>query len=185
MTAGSGEIDDGSKFVNWQTVCVTSSVIPLINHLNQFCFIRNSLVYTYIQYIMIFNDEPRFSKKLVAHPADGAICGVTKSATEEHVGPGSYLAEQFEERRSGWRRKSFSNRQPMEEPKNKSISRSDYYVSGVLSPNGTMATPASPARSHSPGPGYYEGPHSVFSFPTDAHVSYIITLCCCVIVSFV
>ena len=98
------------------------------------------------------------------------------------MGPGSYLAEQFEERRSGWRRKSFSNRQPMEEPKNKSISRSDYYLSGVLSPNGTMATPASPARSHSPGPGYYEGPHSVFSFPTDAHVSYISTQCCSTVV---
>jgi hypothetical protein len=120
---------------------------------------------------MIFGDEPRFSKKLVAHPADGSIVGVSKSSTEEHVGPGSYLAQQFEERRSGWRKPSFSNRQPMQEPKNKALSRSDYYTSGVLSPNGTMATPASPNRSHSPGPGYYEGPPTIFSFPTDPHVS--------------
>ena len=119
---------------------------------------------------MIFSDEPRFSKKLVSHPVDGSISGVTKSSTEEHVGPGSYLAQQFEERRSGWNKPSFSNRQPMQEPKNCPISRSDYYTAGVLSPNGTMAVPASPARSHSPGPGYYEGPNSVFSFPTDAHV---------------
>lgn len=122
---------------------------------------------------MIFGDEPRFSKKLVAHPVDGSICGITKSSTEEHVGPGSYLAQQFEERRSGWRKQSFSNRQPMQEPKSP-ISRSDYYVSGVLSPNGTMAAPVSPARSKSPGPGYYEGPPSVFSFPTDAHVRFIL-----------
>ena len=119
---------------------------------------------------MIFNDEPRFSKSLVQNPVDTSITGVTKSSTEAHVGPGTYLAQQFEERRSGWQRQSFSKREPMTEPKNKHISRSDYYVSGVIASNGTMATPASPARSQSPGPGYYEGPSSVFSFPTDLHV---------------
>lgn len=121
---------------------------------------------------MIFGDEPRFTKKLVPHPVDGSIAGVTKAATEDHVGPGSYLAQQFEEKRSGWRKPSFSNRQPMQEPKSSTISRSDYYASAVLSPNGTMAMPMSPARSRSPGPGYYEAPPSIFSFPTDPQVEF-------------
>jgi hypothetical protein len=117
---------------------------------------------------MLFNDEPRFSKTLVQN---GATCGVTKSATEPHVGPGSYLAEQFEEKRSGWKKQSFSIREPMQKPASaKDLSRSDYYITGVLSSNGTMAAPQSPARCQSPGPGYYEGPASIFSFPTNLQV---------------
>lgn len=127
---------------------------------------------------MIFNDEPRFSKQLVQAPSDGSIIGMTKSSTEDHVGPGTYLAQQFEERRSGWRKPSFSNRQPMEGPTSGKLTRSDYYTSGVISPNGTMATPVSPVRSHSPGPGYYEGPASVFSFPTSAQVSNVLYFVC-------
>lgn len=118
---------------------------------------------------MIFSDEPRFNSTLV--PAQGDVSGVTKSSTEAHVGPGAYLATQFEERRSGWSKPGFSKRQPMQDEGRHTISRSDHYISGVLSPNGTMSTPISPNRCRSPGPGYYEGPASVFSFPTDPKVS--------------
>ena len=120
---------------------------------------------------MIFNDEPRFATKLVQHPTHSAITGVTKSATEAHVGPGTYLAHEFEERRRGWKKPSFSSREPMAKDPKSPLSRGDFYVSGVLAANGTMASPASPARAQSPGPGHYEGPKSVFSFPTDPQVS--------------
>ena len=119
---------------------------------------------------MIFSDEPRFQSTLVSHPTHNGITGVTKNSTEAHVGPGAYLSNQLEEQRSGWSKPGFSQRQPMQSP-NTGVARSEHYISGVLSRNGTMSTPISPARSKSPGPGYYEGPKSVFSFPTDAKVT--------------
>mmetsp|Transcript_10681 Transcript_10681/g.17419 ORF Transcript_10681/g.17419 Transcript_10681/m.17419 type:complete len:383 (-) Transcript_10681:369-1517(-) len=112
---------------------------------------------------MLFSDEKRFSSELVQDSVDNQIVGRKKSSTEQHVGPGSYLAEQFEQKRNGWNRQNFSNRQPMTEPKG-GISRSEFYTSGVIAKNGTMA---SPSRSKSPGPGHYESAPTIFSFPSD------------------
>eukprot|EP00601_Ochromonadales_sp_CCMP2298_P018735 CAMPEP_0173298788 /NCGR_PEP_ID=MMETSP1143-20121109/16291_1 /TAXON_ID=483371 /ORGANISM="non described non described, Strain CCMP2298" /LENGTH=250 /DNA_ID=CAMNT_0014238951 /DNA_START=157 /DNA_END=912 /DNA_ORIENTATION=- len=111
---------------------------------------------------MLFSDEPRFSSSLVP-AADGQIAGHTKSPTNPHVGPGVYLSEQFEERRSGWKKQSFTHRQPMSGP---TANRQDYYTSSVIAKNGTMS---SPSRSKSPGPGAYDNTPSIFSFPTDPH----------------
>lgn len=111
---------------------------------------------------MIFSAEPRFSKTIVSSSPNSSIQGFSKSATEAHIGPGSYIAAGSEEIRGGWKPTSFNNRQPMS---NKSkVSRSEHYISGVMTPHGTMSVPQSPKDRNSPGPGYYEGKPSIFSF---------------------
>jgi len=108
---------------------------------------------------MIFSDEPRFAKNAIAHPTNHQIHGFSKMETEKHIGPGVYFSTAEEDKRNGWTKKSFSNRQPMSPVKNSSPSqdRQDYYVAGVVNSYGAVAAPVSPMKRNNPGPGHYDG----------------------------
>lgn len=102
---------------------------------------------------MLFNDERRFSKQLVASPGDSSVMGVVNPSTDINLGPGAYYNTSLNEKRNGWQSRSFSRRSPMtpsprESPRNEG---------GVLTPYGAIASPVSPKNRVSVGPGHYEG----------------------------
>lgn len=105
---------------------------------------------------MIFGDEPRFQKSAVAHPLDRQIHGFAKLETDAHVGPGVYFSNGEEEKRNGWKSRSFSKREPMTPSKSPS-SRNDHYTAGVVTSYGALASPLSPRERSYPGPGHYDG----------------------------
>jgi len=108
---------------------------------------------------MIFSDEPRFQKNAVAHPTNRQIHGFSKIETEKHVGPGVYFSTAEEDKRNGWKKNSFSTRQPMTPIKASSPSqdRQEYYTASVLTAYGAIAAPVSPQKRNNPGPGHYDG----------------------------
>lgn len=109
---------------------------------------------------MIFSDEPRFQKTAIAHPTNRQIHGFAKIETEKHVGPGVYFSTVDEDRRNGWKKHSFSKRQPMTPVKAASPSQADrqeYYTASVLTSYGALAAPVSPSKRNNPGPGHYDG----------------------------
>lgn len=110
---------------------------------------------------MLFGgDEQRFSKSFITSPKDKQLIGVATSSTESHVGPGAYYNPKIDEKRGGWSSNSFSRRSPMtpnkSNPRESSLSRTDSYITGVLTPHGTMASPLPKKDLLTPGPGYYE-----------------------------
>lgn len=109
---------------------------------------------------MLFGDEKRFSKPLTPTKRDGQVFAVKVSQnTDDHIGPGSYFFNDVEEQRNGWRKKSFSRREPMtpsSKEKANSLNRSDFYTHGVMTSYGAMAMPTQSPKRPSPGPGYYE-----------------------------
>jgi len=101
---------------------------------------------------MLFGDEERFKKRLVqSHPNTGFI----DVATDSHVGPGSYIINESQEKRSGLVKSSFSTRQPMQPPR-REVERSEYICGGTITPGGTMSIPSSPQKRLTPGPGAYD-----------------------------
>ena len=79
-----------------------------------------------------------------------------------HVGPGVYFDKLSEDRRNGWKIKSFSTRQPMAPGRSRNGSyryedRSFMYTAGTLTSTG-IALPSNPKVMNSPGPGYYSPP---------------------------
>lgn len=107
---------------------------------------------------MIFSDEPRFQKNAIAHPTNRQIHGFSKIETEKHVGPGAYFSTAEEDKRNGWKKHSFSVRQPMTPVKASSPSqdRQEYFSAGVLTSYGAIAAPVSPSKRSVPGPGHYD-----------------------------
>lgn len=112
---------------------------------------------------MLFGDEKRFSKPVTPSKKDGQVYAIRVGQnTDEHIGPGSYFFNDVEEERNGWKKKSFSRREPMtpstKERNNSILNRSDFYQQGVMTAYGAMAMPtSSPKARASPGPGYYDG----------------------------
>lgn len=93
---------------------------------------------------MIFSDEPRFEKRFSINPTDKQMIGFRKSSTEDHVGPGSYLQTDISDMRNGWKKKSFSKRQPMTPP------------GATITPYGTISYATNRQTQVSPGPGSYD-----------------------------
>ena len=97
-----------------------------------------------------------------------------KKQYHEVIGPGSYFFNDVEEERNGWKKKSFSRREPMtpstKERNNSILNRSDFYQQGVMTAYGAMAMPtSSPKARASPGPGYYDG--DILRSPSSKSVS--------------
>jgi len=103
---------------------------------------------------MIFGDEKRFNKPLVASSGDRQVFGVASPSTDTNLGPGAYYNSNLDEKRNGWQSRSFSKRSPMS-PSPKQASR-ESYIGGVLTPYGTLAAPLSPKDRISVGPGHYD-----------------------------
>lgn len=107
---------------------------------------------------MIFGDERRFAKQLVASPNDKQVLCVSSPSTDANVGPGAYFNTVQDEKRNGWQGKSFSNRSPMTPSSRNSheSSRADY-IGGVLTSYGALASPVGRKDRVAVGPGHYEG----------------------------
>jgi len=104
---------------------------------------------------MLFGDEERFKKRLVQTHPSIPIQGFIDLPTDSHVGPGSYIINDSQEKRSGLLKSTFSNRQPMQPPR-REVERSEYICGGFLSPSGTMSIPSSLQKRLTPGPGAYD-----------------------------
>lgn len=109
---------------------------------------------------MLFGDEKRFAKPMTPSSKDGQVYAIkVASNTDKNIGPGCYFFSEVDEQRNGWKKKSFSRREPMtpstKERANGS-SRSDSYTHGVMTSYGAMAMPTESPKRASPGPGYYE-----------------------------
>lgn len=105
---------------------------------------------------MIFSDEKRFTKDVTLHQGTDLAAYKGNSDTLLNLGPGSHYNAANESVRSGWKKKSFSKREPMERPSIE-IDRSTHYTSGVLAASGLYTSPPSPGLRVSPGPGQYLG----------------------------
>ena len=113
---------------------------------------------------MIFADEARFTKHTVAACGDGLAALVKTVQTDVHLGPGSYFTEAREAERGGWKRRSFSKREPFS-PGSRIVDRNHHYTAGLLLPSGGIAVAAvSPSAGlSSPGPGHYIGQKPFYS----------------------
>mmetsp|Transcript_1636 Transcript_1636/g.2597 ORF Transcript_1636/g.2597 Transcript_1636/m.2597 type:complete len:334 (+) Transcript_1636:92-1093(+) len=98
----------------------------------------------------IFGDEPRFYPDLRSHKNKPHI---SKISTSEHIGPGSHFIRELDEKRNGWTPKTPVKREPMTKGKSEK-ERSDYYISGHLTPSG-FAVPSSRDKALYPPPGQY------------------------------
>jgi hypothetical protein len=116
---------------------------------------------------MLFCDEPRFSKAVVAHPSNSQIQGFSKDQTAKHIGPSAYFSPDIEDKRNGWASRSFSKRQPMLNDSPVRTNRQDSYISGTLSKSGILSAPS---PKNSPGPGQYE--RSIFPLQSPVRFSY-------------
>eukprot|EP01038_Epipyxis_sp_PR26KG_P016697 gene16697-22839_t len=91
---------------------------------------------------MLFGDEPRFSRNSI--DVKGEVLRFGKSVeTESHVGPGTYFSTELDEIRNGWKKRSFSRKQPMTPPEGKNK-----------------------YDQPTPGPGHYSG-NVLYSFGTN------------------
>jgi len=116
---------------------------------------------------MLFGDEERFKKRLLQSHPNIPIQGFIDNPTDSHVGPGSYIINDSQEKRSGLLKSTFSNRQPMQPPR-REVERSEYICGGTLTPSGTMSIPSSPQKRLTPGPGAYDvNNKSTFIAPVD------------------
>jgi len=105
---------------------------------------------------MLFSGAERFKGKAVTHPnGDLQVYRSDKDETD-HVGPGVYYNSTEEQRRSGWAKKSYTQREPMARP-SREVDRSHQYTNGELTSIG-LALAGSPDLKQSPGPGHYAPP---------------------------
>lgn len=106
---------------------------------------------------MLFGAEQRFYKKTTSLKKGSDIQAfMQNSETASHVGPGTYYASQEEDRRNGWIKKSFSNRESMT-PTKRRVDRNYTSTFGKMVPTG-IALPSCPTMLGTPGPGYYAPP---------------------------
>lgn len=109
---------------------------------------------------MLFGDEKRFAKPMTPSSKDGQVYATkVGNNTDKNIGPGCYFLSEADEQRNGWKKKSFSRREPMTPSTNERanrLSRSDFYTHGVMTSYGAMAIPTDSPKRASPGPGYYE-----------------------------
>ena len=115
---------------------------------------------------MLFSCEKRFDKGDVVH-INNDLSGIRVTSGDtsaEMLGPGKYYNSNEEAERNGWRRKSFSKREPMSSP-NHPKDRSMHYTSAVMYSTGLLSAPSSGGVVDSPGPGHYNVNYSSFDLP--------------------
>jgi hypothetical protein len=102
---------------------------------------------------MLFASSDRFKGTPVTHPNGDLQAFRSDKEETDHVGPGVYYNAKEDEVRGGWKKKSFSSREPMSRP-NRQVDRSHHYTNGEMISFG-IALPRSPEFIASPGPGHY------------------------------
>lgn len=124
---------------------------------------------------MLFGDEKRFAKPMTPSSKDGQVYATkVGNNTDKNIGPGCYFLSEADEQRNGWKKKSFSRREPMTPSTNERanrLSRSDFYTHGVMTSYGAMAIPTDSPKRASPGPGYYE--RDIIRSPSGRSVSWV------------
>lgn len=113
---------------------------------------------------MLFSCEKRLSDVVHINNDLSGIRVKSGDTNAEMLGPGKYYNSQEEAERNGWKRKSFSKREPMSSPDHPR-DRSMHYTSAVMYSTGLLSAPSSGGVIDSPGPGHYNVKYSSFDLP--------------------